>query len=727
MNNGTPAHAETLAGLIERVTFFNEDNGFAVLRVKVKGHRDLETVVGTLPSVSAGEWVNAEGQWVRDREFGRQFRAHLLTSTPPTTREGIEKYLGSGMVKGIGPVFAKKLVDAFGETIFDIIEHSSARLQEVEGVGPKRRKQIKDAWEEQKIIREIMVFLHSHGISTSRAVRIFKTYGEEAIECVRSNPYILARDIRGIGFKTADDIAQQLGFPVDSLSRAAAGLQHVLLTASEEGHCALPESLLLEQACALLGVETGVVERALERSIDAAELLRERVGGELLVFLPNLQRAELEIARRIRLLRGSASEFPPIHLERAIAWYEEKSHRVLAPSQREALATIFKSRVVVLTGGPGVGKTTLVDAALKILRAKKVRCLLAAPTGRAAKRLGEATHMHSKTLHRLLEVDPKGGGFVRNERRPLDADLLVIDETSMVDVSLMSHVLRAHPLKGALLLVGDVDQLPSVGPGSVLKDLIECGTVPVVRLTEVFRQAANSRIITTAHAINGGIIPAPSQKDEPSDFYFVEREDPPQITRSILEMVKRRIPAKFGLDPIRDVQVLCPMNRGSLGIQQLNTDLQEELNPRREGEAFVDRFGWQFRLRDKVIQLENDYDKDVYNGDIGQVTQIDTGERELVVRFDNREVTYEFGELDELSLAYAITIHKSQGSEFPAVVIPLATQHYPLLQRNLIYTAVTRGRKLVVLVGQRKALAMAVRNNETRHRFSGLKTRLAEE
>jgi len=724
--NGTAPHPETLSGLIERVTFFNEDNGFAVLRVKVRGRRDLETVVGTLPSVSAGEWIHAEGQWVRDREFGRQFRAKLLTSTAPTTREGIEKYLSSGMVKGIGPVFAKKLVGAFGEGIFEVIEEASARLEEVDGVGPKRRRQIKEAWREQKIIREIMVFLHSHGVSTSRAVRIYKTYGEHAIERVRSNPYVLARDIRGIGFKSADAIAQKLGIPADSLSRAAAGLHHVLLTAAEEGHCALPEEILREEAEALLGVEAGVIATALERALDGAELVRERVGEDLLVFVPHLHRAEVEVGRRINRLADSAPVFPPILLDRAIEWYEEKTGKRLAPSQREALCRILQSRVIVMTGGPGVGKTTLVDAALKILRAKKVRCLLAAPTGRAAKRLGEATGLTGKTIHRLLEVDPKTGGFMRNERRPLEADLVVIDETSMVDVPLMHHLLRAHPQNGALLFVGDVDQLPSVGPGMVLRDLIDCGRVPVACLTEVFRQAANSRIITTAHQINSGMIPAPSTKDELSDFYFIEREEPEHIARTLVELVKRRIPDRFGLDPIRDVQVLCPMNRGSLGIQELNAQLQNELNPPREGEPIVERFGWQFRMRDKVIQLENDYDKDVYNGDIGQVVGADPAERELQVRFDNRKVTYDFGELDELALAYAITIHKSQGSEFPAVVIPLATQHYPLLQRNLVYTAVTRGRKLVVLVGQRKALAIAVRNNETRRRFSGLRTRLRE-
>jgi exodeoxyribonuclease V alpha subunit len=725
LHNQPPAqHAESLSGLIERVTFFNEENGYAVLKVKAKGHRELVTVVGSLPSVSAGEWVTAEGHWVQDREFGRQFRAELLNATAPTTKEGIEKYLGSGMVKGIGPVYAKKMVERFSEKIFDIIENASARLEDIDGIGPKRRKRIKEAWAEQKVIRQIMVFLHSNGVSTSRAVRIFKTYGQDAIEKVRDNPYSLAKDIHGIGFQTADQIARKIGIPVDSLIRAGAGLSHVLMEATGEGHCALPVELLRDAAGKLLLVEEKIVTEALERTLANQDLAREMIAGQELIFLPHLKRAEEIIAGRIRGLVSMPPAFPAIDFEKAVVWCQEKTGKELAPSQRDALKLALTSRALIITGGPGVGKTTLVNAILKILRAKKVQCLLCAPTGRAAKRLAETTGVVAKTIHRLLEVQPATRSFGRNEANPLDCDLLVVDETSMVDVSLMANLLRALPPRASLLLVGDIDQLPSVGPGVVLRHLIESKVVPVVRLTEVFRQAANSRIIINAHRINEGILPEFSAKGEESDFFFIDREEPEQIAATLVEMVKTRIPAKFRFDPIRDVQVLCPMNRSSLGVHELNLRLQNELNPARADEPVVEKFGWQFRPRDKVIQTENDYDKDVFNGDIGQVLKIDALEKEVTIRFDQREVVYDYGELDEISLAYAITIHKSQGSEFPVVVTPLAMQQYLLLQRNLIYTGITRGKKLVVLIGQRKALAMAVKNNRTENRFSGLLARL---
>jgi len=711
---------EEISAVIERVTFHNEENGFCVLRVKTKGHRKETTVVGSLPSVTAGEWLVADGQWVRDKEHGLQFKATTMKTVPPTTVEGIERYLSSGLVKGIGPVLAKKLVHRFGAEVLAVIEKRPAELQSVDGIGPKRRERIAHAWQEAKQVREIMLFLHSHGVTTSRAVRIFKTYGERAIETVRNNPYLLAKDIYGIGFATADQIAQKVGIPRDSLNRARAGIDHVLMEATSDGHCALPLAKLKLAAAKLLEVPEAIVEQALSQMLTSGALLLEEIDGEPLIFLPHLRRAEEGIAAKIKGLARAAAVYPQIDFEKAVAWCQQRTGKMLAPSQREALKTVLANRIVVITGGPGVGKTTLVNSILIILRAKGVKCLLCAPTGRAAKRLNETTGLEAKTIHRLLEINPATGRFVRDESNPLACDLLVVDETSMVDVLLMHSLVRALPNRAGLILVGDVDQLPSVGPGTVLHDLIESGVVPVVRLTEVFRQAAGSPIITNAHRIRRGQMPDVGGADPSSDFHFVERDDPEKIAATLVKLVQERIPERFRLDPVRDVQVLCPMNRGSLGVRELNTALQRVLNPVRPGESAVERFGWRFQMRDKVIQTENDYDKEVFNGDIGIVERIDPVEHEVTIRFDERLVKYDFGELDEVALAYAITIHKSQGSEFPAVVIPLATQHYMLLQRNLIYTGITRGKRLLVLIGQQKALGIAVRNDRPQRRYSGL-------
>jgi exodeoxyribonuclease V alpha subunit len=721
------APPESLTGIVERVTFFNEENGFAVLKVKSRAHREEVTVVGIVPAVSPGEFLTAEGRWVQDRQFGMQFKAELLKSTPPSTREGIEKYLGSGLVKGIGPVYARKLVAKFGEQIFDIIENYSIRLEEVGGIGTERRRRIKDAWAEQKVIRHIMVFLHSNGVSTSRAVRIYKTYGDGAVEEIRADPYKLARDIPGIGFKTADQIAQKLGVPHDSVLRACAGLEHVLAEATGQGHCGLPLPWLAEQTSELLGIPGQIVTTALQRSFNDSILVRDTIDGETFAFLPALKKAEELIAARLRQLSSGPPAYPEIHFERAVDWCQRKTGYALAPSQREALRIALKSRVLVVTGGPGVGKTTLINSLLRILRARKVVCVLCAPTGRAAKRLSEATGSEARTIHRLLEVDPARGGFQRNERRPLACDLLVVDESSMLDVPLMSSLLRALPPHAALVLVGDVDQLPSVGPGMVLLDMIESRRFPVVRLTEVFRQAAHSQIVTNAHLINQGVVPELETQTENSDFYFVERDEPERILETLVRVIRERIPAKFHLDPANDVQVLTPMHRGLLGVRELNARLQAELNPPGAGGDVVEKFGVQFRTGDKVLQTENDYDKQVFNGDIGRVMAINPIEQEVTIRFDRREVVYDFAELDEIALAYAITVHKAQGSEFPAVVLPVCTQHYLLLQRNLLYTGITRGKKLVVVVGQRKALALAVHNNKTQHRYSGLLARLRGE
>jgi exodeoxyribonuclease V alpha subunit len=709
-----------LSGVIERVTFFNEESGFCVLRIKAPGHREEVTVIGSLPSVSAGEWLSGEGWWVRDKEHGLQFKASTIRTVPPTTVEGIERYLSSGLVKGIGPVMAKRLVGRFKADVLNVIETRPGELQLVDGIGAKRRERISRAWREAKQVREIMLFLHGHGVSTSRAVRIFKAYGDEAIEKVRSNPYMLAKDIYGIGFATADLIAQKLGIPKDSLNRARAGIDHTLLEATSEGHCALPLEKLKMAAVKLLEVPEATVEEALSQMLTSGHLLLEDIDGEPLIFLPHLRKAEEAIAAKFKQLAEAETIYPAIDFEKAVTWCEQRTGKTLAPSQREALKTVLTNRVVIITGGPGVGKTTLVNSILMILGAKKVKCLLCAPTGRAAKRLTETTGLEAKTIHRLLEVNPGTGRFSRDESNRLECGLLVIDETSMVDVPLMHSLVKALPARAGLILVGDVDQLPSVGPGMVLQNLIESGIVPVVRLTEVFRQAAGSHIISNAHRIRQGEMPELRGTDPTSDFHFVERDDPEGIAETLVKVVQNRIPERFHLDPIRDVQILCPMNRGSLGVRELNLSLQKVLNPPRSGEAAVERFGWRFQRGDKVIQTENNYDKDVFNGDIGIVEKVDAVEQEVTIRFDDRPLKYDFGELDEVSLAYAISIHKSQGSEFPAVVIPLAMQHFMLLQRNLIYTGITRGKKLLVLVGQKKALGIAVRNDKTQRRYSGL-------
>ncbi len=722
----TRTPSEEIAGLVERVTFFSPESGFAVLRVKVRGQRDLVTVLGSVPTVSAGEWLTAKGWWVRDKEHGLQFKAQVLKATPPTTSEGVERYLGGGFVKGVGPVLAKKLVEHFGAEVLSVISDNPADLESVDGIGPKRRERIAIAWQEGMQIREIMVFLHSHGVSTSKAVRIFKTYGNLAIQTVQENPYTLAKEIHGIGFATADQIAQSVGIPKDSQNRARAGIDHVLLGATSEGHCALPLEKLKAAAVKLLGVPVETVEQALSQMLTSGSLLLEEIDGEPLVFLPHLRKAEEGIATKIKRLAAVGVTYPKIEFEKAVAWCEEKTGKTLAPSQREALKTALTSRVIVITGGPGVGKTTLVNSILLILRAKKVKCLLCAPTGRAAKRLAETTGLEAKTIHRLLEVDPATGRFQRNEGKPLECDLLVVDETSMVDVLLMYALLRALPKTSGLIMVGDVDQLPSVGPGNALRDLIDSGVVPVVRLTEVFRQAAASKIITNAHSIRQGKMPELRTATPGSDFHFVERDTPEDIAATLVRLVQDRMPKGHHLDPIRDIQVLCPMNRGSIGVRELNIVLQQALNPVRLNEPAAERFGWRFQVRDKVIQTENNYKKEVFNGDIGVIEKIDLVEQELSIRFDDRLVTYDFSELDEVSLAYAITIHKSQGSEFPAVVIPVAMQHYMLLQRNLIYTGITRAKRLLMLVGQKKALGLAVRNDQARKRYSGLLTSLKE-
>jgi exodeoxyribonuclease V alpha subunit len=710
---------EILAGLVERVTYHNVENGFCVLRAKARGHRDVVTVVGHAATISAGEWITASGDWVNDRAHGQQFKARFLRTSPPTSADGIEKYLASGMIRGVGPVYAKKLVGAFGDKVFDIIEASPARLREVEGIGRVRAASILAAWAEQKVVREIMVFLHSHGVGTARAVRIFKTYGSDAVQVMTENPYRLARDIRGIGFKTADAIAMKLGVEKTAMTRVRAGISYALAEAMDEGHCGLPVAELVPLAERLLEVAPDLTRTALDLELQDGAVIADRIGETDCVFLAGLHGSERAVAERLLTLANGTLPWPWIDPDKALPWVEERTGLALADSQQAAVRLALLAKVLVITGGPGVGKTTIVNSILRILAAKGIRLLLCAPTGRAAKRMSEATGREACTIHRLLEVDPKTGGFKRGDDNPLDCDLLVIDETSMVDILLMHALLRAVPDHAALLVVGDVDQLPSVGPGQVLADVIASGAVPVVRLTEVFRQAAKSRIIVNAHRINQGQMPDLNRPEEESDFYYVPADDPETAVARIVDLVKTRIPQRFGFNPVRDIQVLCPMNRGGVGARSLNIELQAALNP--AGERKVQRFGWTFAPGDKVMQIENDYDKEVYNGDIGYIEQIDPDAGEVTASFDGRTVSYGFGELDMLVPAYAATIHKSQGSEYPAIVIPLLTQHYPMLQRNLLYTGVTRGKRLVVLIGQKKAVAIAIRNVSGRRRWSKLR------
>ena len=720
--SGTPV--ETLAGTVERVTFHNAETGFCVLKVQARGKRDLVPVIGHAPAIGAGEWITATGIWFSDRQHGLQFKADTLKATPPTGVDGIEKYLASGYMRGIGPAMAKRIVTLFGEATFEIIEANPERLIEVAGIGPKRAERIVAGWAEQKAVREIMIFLHAHGVGTARAVRIFKTYQYDAIKVMTEDPYRLARDIRGIGFRTADAIAMRLGLEKNAPQRLRAGVSFALQTAMDEGHCGLPTERLAVLAQKLLEVDADLVRAAVKEELQRGEeVIADTVEDQPCIFLKGLHAAERVIAERLLERAAGSPLWPTIDLDKARPWVEEKTGKTLSPSQVEAIRLMLGSKLTVITGGPGVGKTSTLDSLLRILTAKGARVLLAAPTGRAAKRMHEQTGLEAKTIHRLLEIDPKHGGFSRNEENPLDCDLLVLDECSMIDVPLMNALLKAVPERAGLLLVGDVDQLPSVGPGQVLADVIASKRVPVARLTEVFRQAAESRIIVNAHRINQGQMPEWPKAGEQSDFYLIEIEDPEVGVAKLIEVVTKRIPQRFGLDPVRDVQVLTPMLRGSLGSRNLNHELQRVLNPNPPTQ--VERFGWRFAPGDRVMETQNDYDREVFNGDLGMVTGIDEEEGAVLVTFDGREVVYPFGELDTLVPAFATTIHKSQGSEYPAVVIPIVTQHFNMLARNLLYTGVTRGKQLVVLIGQRKAIGMAVRGGQQKRRWTKLREWLA--
>lgn len=722
-----------IAGQIERITYNDEESGYSVLRMAVSGFSDLVTAVGTVMSPVAGATLSLTGTWQNHPKFGLQFKFDTYRSLPPSSNSGIEKYLGSGLIKGIGPSMAEKIVSSFGADTFDILDNHPERLLEIEGIGDKKAAAICMSWSEQREIRDIMLFLQGYGIGAGYAIRVFRYYGSESVRVLKENPYRLAIDIFGIGFLTADKIAAKMGFSSESPLRIRAGVLHVMNELIRDGNVYVPIEDLASAAAEILSVPRYLAEKGIEEARLGEELITEWYQDEAgrddcAVYLPAFHYAEVHSAKNLVNLISAPFNGHYINPETAIPWVQEELHIKFAEKQIEALKTALISQVMVITGGPGTGKTTLIRAILKIRAARGYRIMLAAPTGRAAKRMSEATGNEAKTIHRMLEYAGKAinnGDFMRNEKNPIDCDLLIVDEASMIDQVLFHHLIKAVPKGASVIFVGDVNQLPSVGPGNVLKDIIDSGICPVVQLNEIFRQAQKSGIIVNAHRVNNGEMPEFDEEYASGlkDFYFIQQEDPDKALELIKQLVTVRIPQRFNLDPVNDIQVLTPMHRGSVGTARLNAELRAALNY--SGRAKVQRLGRTFQEGDKVMQIRNNYDKDVYNGDIGIILNIDGEANNLTVMMDNGHVSYDFAELDELEHAYAISIHKSQGSEYPAVVIPILTQHYVMLQRNLLYTGITRGKKLVIIVGTKKAIHIAVNNDRTRKRFTRLAARLS--
>lgn len=710
---------QVLDGSLERVVYEDPDGGFVVARVGLEDGQEV-TAVGSFAAIP-GTRVRLEGTWVKSHRYGLQFQVDNAEVRPPSGRQGLIRYLSSGVVPGVGPVMAERLVGHFGEEILSVLEREPERLAEVPGIGPSRASSIKTAWEAQRGVREVMVFLQGHGVSPAFAHKIYRLHGKDTISRVSEDPYRLTREVYGIGFKKADSLALRLGIAPTSMARCRAGLVHVLQNMAEEGHVFCPKGQLLSSASEILGVPMQLLQEALSRSEREKDLVIEGNEEEPRVYLRWLHEAEVETARSLgSIIRWGRSKH---HASEQPEDREEEGPIRLNPRQREILRLALSEPLLVVTGGPGTGKTTAMRALLDLLESRGGRVLLAAPTGRAAKRLSEATGREARTIHRLLEFQPAHKRFLRDRNRPLPADMVLVDEASMVDLPLMCHLTRAIAPGASLILVGDIDQLPSVGPGNVLRDIIASGKARVVVLEEVFRQSARSSIVLNAHRINRGEMPQWSKeaRDELSDFYFIFQSDPIQIQEIILTLCLERIPARFHMDPKKDIQVLTPMHKGPLGTEELNKLLQSRLNPNRKG---ITRAGQLLAEGDRVMQIRNDYEKEVFNGDIGIVTRVDQLGQRLWVRFEEAEVEYGPGDLDELVLAYAISVHKSQGSEYPAVVMPVVTHHYLMLQRNLLYTAITRAKRLVVLVGTAKALAIAVKNDQIRHRHTGLRERL---
>ena len=720
-----------LRGTLERVVFHNDENGYTVFRLKMQGKAEPVTVVGSMNAPQPGIGLAVTGCFVEDSRFGRQFKMESYETLLPATLEGIRHYLGSGLIKGVRMTLAGRIVEAFGTETFNVLDTDPDRLISVKGISVRLAAEIKAAWAEHTGIRDLIMFLQPNGVSTSYAVRIYKEYGQESLEVVRNNPYRLAMDIHGIGFATADTIALKTGFTMESPLRAEAGLLYVLRRLTEEGNVFYPLEELVHSTADELAAPVELIREAIasleqDQRIVVEELQDDAVnGGEAFfaVYLSRYHHCESKIAFYMHRIVRSPKSVRFEEQEKLLRNTLKKLPIALAEEQQEAARASLSGKVLVVTGGPGTGKTTVINAIIELFDHKKAKILLCAPTGRAAKRMSETSGREAKTIHRLLEYSPKEDGFARNENTPLACGLLVIDESSMLDTLLLYHLLKAVPLGATVVFVGDINQLPSVGAGSVLKDIMASGLANVVELTQVFRQAAASEIIVNAHLINQGEVPPLAPPDKGlSDFYFIRQEDPEKAADMVVDLVKNHIPRRFHLDPVDDIQVLTPMHKGAAGVQHLNQRLQEALNPEPQKMQRGERI---YKLGDKVMQIRNNYDKDVYNGDMGRVCYLDSEERELTVRYDDRNVLYSFEELDELVPAYAISVHKSQGSEYPAVVLPVLTQHYMLLQRNLVYTGVTRGKKLVVLVGSIKAMNIAVKNNKTHTRYTWLAKRLA--
>lgn len=717
------AMESSIYGYIERITFQNSENGFTIAQLQEKGKRDLTCIVGTLPFLKPGETVQCKGQWKQHLIHGRQFEVSECRIEAPADIVGIKKYLGSGLVKGIGPIYAARIVEKFGTETLHIIDQSPERLLEVEGLGKKRLETIKTCWTEQKSIRDVMIFLQSHGVSPTYAQKIFKTYGEHTIQKVKENPFHLAKNIFGIGFKTADSIAKKMGFAQDSVFRIDAGIEYVLSQLASDGHVCFPVDQFLVAAGQILEIpNSNIAERlALLKEEDRIELFDLIQDGLKTphIWMKSLFMAEIGIAREIKRLQNETCHLRQIDVEKALDWVQRILKIQLASNQKLAVTNALTNKIQIITGGPGTGKSTITNAILTITEKLTSKIILAAPTGRAAKRMSEITKKKASTIHSLLEFDFRGG-FKRNRDNPLECDLLIVDEASMIDTYLMYSLLKAIPKHARVIFVGDINQLPSVGPGNVLKDIISSQTVSVTMLNEIFRQAAGSRIVTNAHSINNGKFPDIRNQSD-SDFFFLEAPEGEDVLKQIIALVSQRLPRKYGFDAVNDIQVLAPMRKGIIGTENLNVVLQQTLNPK-DNSLFV--AGKKFSIGDKVMQIRNNYNKEVFNGDIGRISHIDVAEKKIAVMFDDREVTYDFSDLDELVLSYAVSIHKYQGSECPCIVIPIHTSHFKLLNRNLLYTGVTRGKRLVVLVGTTKALAIAVHNDEVKRRYTGLQQAL---